>query len=190
MGQVRIIGGIWKRSLLKVVDRPGLRPTPDRVRETLFNWIESWADLPLADSRVCDAFAGTGALAFEAASRGAQQVLALESDSQAADQIRAAIERLCATNLEVRRTDAMAFLAQQPANRFDLIFLDPPFQKNLLGAALAASRACLSPKGLVHVEGERPWTELVDPSQQAGWVERRSAKAGAVHHALLSLEPE
>ncbi|MGA1336559.1 MAG: RsmD family RNA methyltransferase, partial [Burkholderiaceae bacterium] len=68
MGQVRIIGGLWKRSVLRVVDRPGLRPTPDRVRETLFNWIESWAQTPLIQSRVCDVFAGTGALAFEAAS--------------------------------------------------------------------------------------------------------------------------
>lgn len=189
MGQVRIIGGHWKRSVLRVVDRPGLRPTPDRVRETLFNWIESWAQTPLIQSRVCDVFAGTGALAFEAASRGAASVLALESDALAAKEIAQAAERLGARNLKLIKTDAFSFLAGQPPNRFDLIFLDPPFGQGLLAQALAAVKAVLSPQGLVHVEGERPWRELLTPEQQAGWTEQRSAKAGAVHHALLSLEP-
>ena len=175
--------------MLRVVDRPGLRPTPDRVRETLFNWIESWARTPLIQSRVCDVFAGTGALAFEAASRGAASVVALESDSLAAKEIARAADRLGAQNLKLVKSDAFAFLAQQPSNRFDLIFLDPPFGQGLLAQGLAAARAVLSPQGLVHVEGERPWRELLTPEQQAGWTEQRSAKAGAVHHALLSLDP-
>ena len=189
MGQVRIIGGLWKRSILRVVDRPGLRPTPDRVRETIFNWIESWAQTPLAQSRVCDVFAGTGALAFEAASRGAATVVALESDALAAKEIAQAAERLGATNLTLFKTEALSFLARQPANSFDLVFLDPPFGQGLLAQGLAAVRGVLGPRGLVHIEGERPWRELLSPEQQLGWSEQRSAKAGAVHHALLSLEP-
>jgi 16S rRNA (guanine(966)-N(2))-methyltransferase RsmD len=189
MGQVRIIGGLWKRSVLRVLDRPGLRPTPDRVRETLFNWIESWAQTPLTQSRVCDVFAGTGALAFEAASRGAASVVALESDALAAKEIAQAAERLGAHNLKALKTDALSFLARQPANSFDLVFIDPPFGQGLLAQGLAAAKAVLSPQGMVHVEGERPWRELLSPEQQLGWLEQRSAKAGAVHHALLSLEP-
>lgn len=188
MGQVRIIGGLWKRSVLRVVDRPGLRPTPDRVRETLFNWIDAWAQIPLVQSRVCDVFAGTGALAFEAASRGAASVVALESDTLAAKEIAQAAERLGANQLKVLKTDAFSFLARQPANSFELIFLDPPFGQGLLAQGLAAAKAVLSPQGLVHVEGERPWRELLTQDQQAGWTEQRSAKAGAVHHALLSLD--
>ena len=110
MGQVRIIGGVWKRSVLRVIDRPGLRPTPDRVRETLFNWIDAWAQVPLIQSRVCDVFAGTGALAFEAASRGAQSVVALETDALAAKEIAQAIERLGATHLRLVKSDGLSFL--------------------------------------------------------------------------------
>ncbi len=188
MGQVRIIGGLWKRSVLRVVDRPGLRPTPDRVRETLFNWIDAWAQTPLVQSRVCDVFAGTGALAFEAASRGARSVIALETDALAAKEIAQAIDRLGATNLRLLKADGLSFLDRQPADSFDLVLLDPPFGQGLLARGLSAARQALSPTGLVHVEGEKPWRTLLTDEQQAGWQELRSAKAGAVHHALLSLE--
>jgi 16S rRNA (guanine966-N2)-methyltransferase len=189
MGQIRIIGGVWKRSVLRVVDRPGLRPTPDRVRETLFNWIDAWAQTPLVQSRVCDVFAGTGALAFEAASRGAQAVIALETDALAAKEIAQTIERLAVTNLRLVKADGLSFLDRQPANSFDLVLLDPPFGQGLLARGLAAAQNALTPTGLVHVEGERPWRNLLTDEQQQGWQEVRSAKAGAVHHALLSLEP-
>jgi len=190
MGQVRIIGGLWKRSVLTVVDRPGLRPTPDRVRETLFNWIEAWAVIPLVQSRVCDVFAGTGALAFEAASRGASAVVALESDPRAADEIRRAIDRLGAQAIRLLKTDALSYLERLPPDSFDLLLLDPPFAQGLLGRSLELAKACLNAEGLVHDEGEKPWRELVSAEQQSGWREHRAAKAGAVHHALLSLEPK
>src|SRR3954447_4857570 len=123
--QVRIIGGQWKRTLLPVADRPGLRPTPDRVRETLFNWLGQ----DLGGWRCVDAFAGTGALGLEAASRGAADVLLVESEAALVDQLRAIVKRLAAdAQVRVQRGNALSVLAALPAASVDLVFLDPPFE--------------------------------------------------------------
>lgn len=174
--QVRIIGGQWRRSLLPVADRPGLRPTPDRVRETLFNWLGQ----DLSGWRVLDAFAGSGALGFEAASRGAAEVLLVEQDSELVRSLHASRERLKATNLRVQRGDAMAVL-RAGAARYELVLLDPPFDAGLGPAALAAAARAVVPGGWVYLEaGEAPPAEL-----PAGLALHRSGRAGAVHYALF-----
>src|SRR6476661_5317508 len=115
--QVRIIGGAWKRTPLPVADRPGLRPTPDRVRETLFNWLGQ----DLGGWRCVDAFAGTGALGLEAASRGAADVLLVEAEGALVDRLRAVVTRLDASNVRVQRGNALTVLAGLPANSVDLV---------------------------------------------------------------------
>ena len=136
--EVRIIGGAWKRSKLPVADRPGLRPTPDRVRETLFNWLGQTS----TGWRCVDAFAGTGALGFEAASRGAAEVVLLERDPVLVASLRrqqgaARRRRPCASSA----ADALQWLARAPAGCLRVVFLDPPFDSPLLGPALARRRA-------------------------------------------------
>ncbi|MCE2857107.1 MAG: RsmD family RNA methyltransferase [Comamonadaceae bacterium] len=119
--EVRIIGGQWKRSKIKVIDRPGLRPTPDRVRETLFNWLGQ----DLTDWRCVDAFAGTGALGFEAASRGAQSVLMLEQDAQLVMLLSQTRERLKAHTVQVQKGDAMMALQRLAPSSLDVVFFMP-----------------------------------------------------------------
>ena len=126
-GEVRLIGGQWKRSKLAVADRPGLRPTPDRVRETLFNWLGQ----DLTGWRVLDAFAGTGALGFESASRGAAEVLLLERDTPLVDSLQAVKQRLKAEAVSVLRGDAMSWMSRAAPDRFELVFVDPPFDAEL-----------------------------------------------------------
>src|SRR3954471_8469384 len=123
MAEVRIIGGQWKRSKLPVTDAPALRPTPDRVRETLFNWLGQ----DLAGWRCLDAFAGTGALGLEAASRGAAEGVLLERDARLVRGLKAVIERLKATQVRVEVADAIGWMARGAPARYDLVFLDPPF---------------------------------------------------------------
>jgi hypothetical protein len=120
--EVRIIGGQWKRTKLPVSDKPGLRPTPDRVRETLFNWLGQ----DLTGWRCLDAFAGTGALGLEAASRGASDVLLVEQDPQLVAQLRAIQAKLDARAVKVERANGLTVLARSPAGGLDLVFLDPP----------------------------------------------------------------
>jgi 16S rRNA (guanine(966)-N(2))-methyltransferase RsmD len=173
---VRIIGGAWKRSKLPVADRPGLRPTPDRVRETLFNWLGQ----DLSGWRCVDAFAGSGALGFEAASRGAAEVLLLEADRTLAASLEATRARLGAPAVTVRCTDALAWLARADGHSTDLVFLDPPFDADLLASALPASLRLLRDDGLIYVESRAALSELPE-----GWAVHRQVKAGAVHFALL-----
>ena len=130
-GQVRIIGGTLRGSKLPVPDMPGLRPSGDRARETLFNWLQH----EVAGKRVLDLFAGSGALGFEAASRGAAEVVLLERDGLLAQSLRDSARRLKADAVRVEYADAMTWLARAPEGRFDLAFLDPPFQANLWAAA-------------------------------------------------------
>jgi 16S rRNA (guanine966-N2)-methyltransferase len=177
--QVRIIGGLWKRTPLPVADRPGLRPTPDRVRETLFNWLGQ----DLRGWRCVDAFAGTGALGLEAASRGATDVLLVEAEGALVDQLRSIARKLEAPNVRVQRGDALSALAALPAASVDLVFLDPPFDAGLFDKALAAARPALRPEGFLYLEAPSEWQdEALAPHR----LQRlRHLKAGAVHGHLL-----
>ena len=177
--EVRIVGGRWKRSKLPVADRPGLRPTPDRVRETLFNWLGQ----DLRGWRCLDAFAGSGALGFEAASRGAADVLLLEQDAALVRSLQASRQRLKADNLRIERADAVAWMARAPAGGFDLVLLDPPFDSDLAGQALSQATRLAADRGLVYLESCRA---LAAPP--AGWAIRRQGRAGAVHYHLLQRE--
>ncbi len=179
MSEVRIIGGQWKRSKLPVADRPGLRPTPDRVRETLFNWLggdlEGW--------RCLDAFAGSGALGFEAASRGASEVVLLERDRALAASLNQSRERLKAQALRVQCADALSWMRACAPQRFELVFVDPPFDAGLFDTALAAAARIAVPDGFVYLEADREFSaEAVAP---LGLAVHRHLRAGQVHAHLL-----
>ena len=174
--EVRLIGGTLKRSKLPVADRPGLRPTPDRVRETLFNWLGQ----DLAGWRVLDAFAGSGALGFEAASRGAADVLLLENDGLLVASLQASTLRLKTTTVRVQRADALAWMARATPAAWELVLLDPPFTAGLLGTALQAAARLVVPGGYVYAESGEA---LSGPPE--GFVMHRSQRAGAVHAQLL-----
>jgi 16S rRNA (guanine966-N2)-methyltransferase len=178
--EVRIIGGQWKRSRLAVLDRPGLRPTPDRVRETLFNWLGQ----NLGGQRVLDAFAGSGALGFEAASRGAAAVTLLENDPALVQRLRDAKLRLRADTLQIVAADALAWMARAAPASFDLVLIDPPFDRDLWSRALERAVPLLAPGGMIYLEAPRPWSEL-----PAGCTLHRQARAGAVHFHLLATLP-
>jgi 16S rRNA (guanine966-N2)-methyltransferase len=179
MSEVRIIGGQWKRSKLPVADRPGLRPTPDRVRETLFNWLG--ADLD--GWRCLDAFAGSGALGFEAASRGASEVLLLERDRTLAASLNQSRERLKASTLRIECADALSWMASCAPQRFELVFIDPPFDAKLFEPALAAAARVVVPDGFVYLEADRAFPdEQVAP---LGLAVHRHLRAGTVHAHLL-----
>ena len=177
--QVRIIGGLWKRTLLPVADRPGLRPTPDRVRETLFNWLGQ----DLTGWRCVDAFAGTGALGLESASRGAADVLLVEAEGALVDQLRAIVQRLDARNVRVQRGNALSVLATLPPASVDLVFLDPPFEADLFDKALRAARPALAPEGVIYLEAPTEWND--EALGRHGLQRVRHLKAGAVHGHLL-----
>jgi 16S rRNA (guanine966-N2)-methyltransferase len=180
MNEVRIVGGQWKRTRLPVADKPGLRPTPDRVRETLFNWLGQ----DLAGWKCVDAFAGTGALGLEAASRGAAEVLLVEQDAQLVDGLRAIVKRLDATAVRVQRGNALTVLAALAPGSVDLVFLDPPFDANLFDKALAAATQAVTDDGFVYLEAPAKWTDAqLAPYRLAV---RRHLKAGAVHAHLLA----
>ena len=182
--QVRIIGGLWKRTPLHVADIDGLRPTPDRVRETVFNWLEH-LQLRRWDNRRClDLFAGTGALGFEAASRGAANVVMIESHPAALRHLQATCDKLDAQQVTLRRGDALAQLASL-SGKFDLIFLDPPYDLHLLPRLLPACHRLLAAGGLVYAESDRPFDDAAE-SWLAGWQIVRSDKAGQVFFALLA----
>ena len=173
--EVRLIGGQWKRSKLPVADAPGLRPTPDRVRVTLFNWLGQ----DLTGWRCLDAFAGSGALGFEAASRGADQVVLLERDRRLALGLIESKQRLRADQLRIETTDALAWMARYPPDSFELVFIDPPFDAPLVEPALALAQRLVVPQGFVYVEAG----QAVEPP--AGFKLHRQGRAGAVHFHLL-----
>jgi 16S rRNA (guanine(966)-N(2))-methyltransferase RsmD len=176
---VRIIGGLWKRSKLPVADKPGLRPTPDRVRETLFNWLGQ----DLTGWRCVDAFAGTGALGFEAASRGAQVVTLVEQDAALIAQLKQLKDHFQAAAVQVQRGDGIAALTACPAGSADLLFLDPPFDANLFEAALQAAARAVAPGGYVYLEAPTAWTD--EQLAPLGLTLHRHLKAGSVHAHLL-----
>ena len=183
-GEVRIIGGLYKRSKLPVADRPGLRPTPDRVRETLFNWLGQ----DLTGWRCADVFAGTGVLGFEAASRGALEVLICEQDPVLADKLKALQVKLKAGMVKVERGDGVSLLRRQSAGSMQLVFLDPPYESTGFEAALKAAAQAIGVPGFVYLEAPKPWTD--EALEGVGLQVHRFGKAGAVHfHLLVKLAP-
>ncbi|HEX7971718.1 MAG TPA: 16S rRNA (guanine(966)-N(2))-methyltransferase RsmD [Thiobacillus sp.] len=175
--RVRIIGGHYRRRLLDFPDSAGLRPTPDRVRETLFNWLGQ--DLP--DWTCLDLFAGSGALGFEAASRGAARVVMLERDPRAIGALEKNRAALGASQVDVLRADALAWLAHN-RETFDLIFVDPPFDSGLAGQVLADLARHLKSGGHAYVE---QGAEVIAPP---GFIIHRSGRAGRSHFALIVKE--
>ncbi len=178
-GEIRIIGGQYKRTKLPVPSHPGLRPTPDRVRETLFNWLGQ----DLTGWRCADVFAGTGALGFEAASRGAAEVLLCEQDPVLVLRLKAVQARLQASMVKIERGDALGALRRLPAGSMQLVFLDPPFESTVFESVLKAAAQAISPTGLVYLEAPRAW--LDEELLPLGLRVHRSGKAGAVHFHLL-----
>ncbi|RZJ16197.1 MAG: 16S rRNA (guanine(966)-N(2))-methyltransferase RsmD [Haliea sp.] len=178
-GEIRIIGGQYKRTKLPVPDKPGLRPTPDRVRETVFNWLGQ----DLSGWRCIDVFAGTGALGFEAASRGAAEVLLCEQDMGLVARLKALQLKLQAGMVKVERGDGIALLRRQSPGSQQLVFLDPPFDSPLFEAALKAAAQAVAEPGYVYLEAPKAWDD--EALAAYGLQLHRSGKAGAVHFHLL-----
>jgi 16S rRNA (guanine(966)-N(2))-methyltransferase RsmD len=192
--QVRIIGGQWKRTPLPVADAAGLRPTPDRVRETVFNWINHLFNGDWADRACLDLFAGSGALGFEAASRGAARVIMVENHMPAVRHLEMIKEKLRASQVSIVRGDALAKVRDLAAtvpsgagrreHAFDIIFLDPPYHQDWLAKILPHCAALLQPDGLVYAEAEMPLAGL-DAEWLQDWEIVREDKAGMVYYQLL-----
>jgi 16S rRNA (guanine(966)-N(2))-methyltransferase RsmD len=185
--QVRIIAGQWKRTPLPVPDVEGLRPTPDRVRETVFNWLEHLQHRNWRGRHCLDLFAGTGALGFEAASRGAESVLLVESDPRAIQRLEATRDKLAATNVRIQRGDAAQLLTRQ-TQKFHLIFLDPPYSEERLPALLPRCRDLLVPGGLVYAESDQPFIGPQADEWMIAWKVVRLDKAGTVHFGLFATD--
>ena len=185
VGDVRIIGGSLKRSKLPVLQAPGLRPTPDRVRETLFNWLGQ----DLSGLQCVDAFAGSGALSVEAASRGAARVVSIERDAALAQHLSAQLQRLQVTQVTVVKGDALQIMAGLPSRAWGGVFLDPPFllgqNQSLVHSALQAAARLLKPNGWVYLEAPQVWTD--EALAPLGWRVHRHGKAGQVHYHVLTL---
>jgi 16S rRNA (guanine(966)-N(2))-methyltransferase RsmD len=192
--QVRIIGGSWKRTQLPVLDALGLRPTPDRVRETVFNWINHQLGGDWNGVDCLDLFAGSGALGFEAASRGAQSVTMIDNFAPAVRQLEVIKDKLKAENVDLLRADALALARDMAARsrRFDVIFLDPPYQQDFLERALPLCVDLLKEGGMVYAESGAPLPfpqegEGEAPDWLAPWEPVRTDKAGMVCYHLLKL---
>lgn len=190
--QIRIIGGQWKRTPLPVPDAEGLRPTPDRVRETVFNWITHLIDGNWERVNCLDAFAGTGVLGFEAASRGAAQVLMLETHSPAIRHLEAIREKLRAEQVKVMQSDAISTMQRMSRERpqFDLIFLDPPYHQDWLARSLPLCASLLRPGGLVYVEAEYSLLSDTPPAWLEGWEVVRADSAGMVFYHVLQAKKQ
>lgn len=182
--QIRIIGGQWRSRQISFDDAPGLRPTPSRVRETLFNWLQA----DILNSRCLDLYAGSGALGVEAASRGAKQVIQVENNPTSCQQLRENIVRLAATQIQVVQQDVCRFL-NGPVQPFDLVFLDPPFGLDLLSPTcqLLETNAWLADYAKIYVESERKQTLENLP---ANWQILKAKTAGEVSYSLLQRQPD
>lgn len=181
-GRLRLIGGTYRSRLLPIPDHEGLRPTPDRVRETLFNWLQ-----PLLPGALClDCFAGSGALGLEAASRGAAEVVMLERAAPVVRQLRANVQALGATRVQVLGADALAWLAD-PGRPFDLIFLDPPYAAGLLIPAcdLIARNGWVRVGSRIYLEAQ---VQNGLPPLPGGWRLLRDQVAGQVAYGLALVE--
>ena len=176
--RIRIIGGAWRGRKLTFPARPGLRPTPDRVRETLFNWLQPI----IPGARCLDLFAGSGALGWEALSRGAAEVVMVDSDRQVVQNLKESGHQLASQGLTVIRSSALDYLAE-PATPFDIVFLDPPFRQGLLADCVRQleSGDWLAPHAWIYLESE---TDLEELSLPTGWEISRSKHAGQVRYNL------
>lgn len=183
-GQIRIIGGQWRGRKLPVPDSPGLRPTTDRVRETLFNWLAPH----MVDARCLDCFAGSGALGLEALSRYAASATLLEMDRDVSRQLQQNLATLKAANARVVNTNSLTFLAQ-PGTPHDVVFIDPPFRKGLLEETLhlLESNGWLADDALIYVESE---VENGLPPVPASWDLHREKVAGQVAYRLYHRETQ
>lgn len=179
MNSVRIVGGEFRRRVLRFPDSEGLRPTPDRVRETLFNWLGQELD----GWHCLDLFAGSGALGFEAASRGAARVVMIEKAPRVLAALHANHELLHKPpTVEIVRADALQYLSSSTA-KFDLIFVDPPYRKGWINRLEPLLNTALQPDGALYVEAEEEIATL------GSWRTVRQGKAGEVHFHLLRREP-
>ncbi len=177
---LRIIGGMWRGRKLQFPDGEGLRPTGDRIRETLFNWLQ--AEIPGA--RCLDVFAGSGALSFEALSRGAASAVLLEQNSDAVRALQNNGEILAAENIRILQTDAITWLGKPPGDTaFDIVFLDPPFASELLSPAMERleDNGWLSPNALIYIEVSARGTALSPPAQ---WQLQKHKVSGDVAYSL------
>ena len=178
-GQLRIIAGEWRSRRLSFPSAPGLRPTPDRVRETVFNWLAAHIE----GAKVLDAFTGSGALYLEALSRGAGDSVALDSNSAAIASLRQNLELLRCPRGQVFQSDAQRYLQGEPKLAFDVVFLDPPFHQDLLPStcALLEERGWLADRAWIYTESEISPSSLNLPGN---WRLHREKKAGQVYYAL------
>ena len=182
-GSVRIIAGHWRGTRLPVADAAGLRPTPDRVRETLFNWLQG----SLAGARVLDLFAGSGALGLEAVSRGASEAVLVERDPQLARSLRTTVARLQGGDqVEVACADALAWLGSPPRGQFDLVVVDPPYAAGLWDAVLAALPPWLAPGAWLYLES--PADAAMGPGP--GWLPHREGTTREARYALYRHDPD
>ncbi len=173
--RLRIVGGLWRSRVLNFPDADGLRPTPDRVRETLFNWLGQ----RLNGMSCVDLFAGSGALGFEAMSRGAARVVLVERDRKVCDQLRRSAQELGAAGIDVVHADAMQWLAR-PGERYDVAFVDPPYASGLAADVLAVLGARLNAGARVYVEAA-----AIPPPPSPAWTRLREGSAGVVKFALF-----
>ena len=178
-GQLRIIAGQWRSRQFSFPMADGLRPTPNRVRETLFNWLAPYVE----GAHVLDCFTGSGALYLEALSRGAADALALDANAAAIASLRQILNTLRCDNGQLLQTDTLRHLESQPATPFDLVFLDPPFGQDLLqpACALLEARGWLAASAWIYTESEAAPSTLAMP---ANWRLHREQKAGQVHYSL------
>lgn len=180
--QLRIIGGDWRSRRINFADAPGLRPTMDRVRETVFNWLQ-W---DTEGKTILDCFAGSGALGYESLSRGAKEVTFIELNPKAASCIRESLLSLEASNAQVWQSDALVWLSQQDSlEQFDVIFLDPPFGKDLLSPAVEAMAEKIKSGCLVYVEVEAKADLSCIP---ANWLETKRKDSKEFSFMLFEVE--
>ena len=175
--KVRIIGGEWRSRVLTFPNRADLRPTPDRVRETVFNWLGQ----DMSGKRCLDLFAGSGAMGFEAASRGAAEVVMVESNAEVLKALKANSQKFGAERIKLAAMDALKFI-DSDQNHFDVIFLDPPYRLGLLPILLPKLHAHLAQEGLVYLENDSPFESGAD------WLVWRKGQAGKAHYQLLKSE--
>jgi 16S rRNA (guanine966-N2)-methyltransferase len=180
-GKIRIIGGIWRGRKLEVPDKSGLRPTPDRVRETLFNWLA----MHLPESRCLDLFAGSGALGIEAISRGAKQAILVEKEYDIVQSLKEQVTVLATNKVEIICANALAFL-KKTASAFDIVFLDPPFDDSDLliqSCILLEQQGWLNPHALMYLEMKRG---LALPNLPDNWQIIRQQTAGKIAFFLVA----